>query len=248
MTVTSSAGKRGYYSGKVFAAPWGTTDFLFLGDVEVFTFSGTVTKTQGMANDEPTKPVDEIIVTGETCTTSLTLKEISPENAAIALRASISTITTGSVTKAFEAAPPVGGYISLPDPFVSAVGSITSDPTGTTYTANTDYVFTTPSPMIYVPTGSTLAGEPIIVNYTKAAAKKVNAFKTDVDYYTLRYFGFNSSSKKAVEAIAHKVFFDPAQVNEFISQSGTLKQWQISGDLLFDRVQGGHYSESFPDA
>jgi hypothetical protein len=243
--VTSSAGKRGYLSGQVFAAPYGTTDFEYLGDVESFSLAGTLTKAEGMNNSKPTRPVDEIIVVGERCTASMVLKEITPQNAAIALRASISTVATGSVTQNLTA-PAVGGYISLSNPLISAVTSITSDPTGTTFVANTDYVLDLPSPMIRVPTGSALAGDPIIVNYTKAAATQVKAFKTSVNYYALRYVGKNSSNNQPIVADIFRVFFDPAQTNEMISQGNTLKSYSLNGDVLFDETSDGHYTESVP--
>lgn len=173
------------------------------------------------------------MTTATTVTMQFTMEDVMKENWQVALKASAAAQAGATVTNESHTAPAVGGYFALAKKNITALTSLTSDPAGTTYTAGTAYVASPPSNVIYVPSGSTMAGAAILANYTCGAADVIGAFNaTDADLYF--YFdGLNTVDGNAPVVIEmFKANLDSASQVALISDN--LVNLQVSGELLYD--------------
>lgn len=111
---------------------------------------------------------------------ALTLHDLSPGNVAMAFYGTKSAIAAGAVTDESIAAP--ADLASGADRFVKTANAIdlgtapvvTSDPAGTTYVADTDYIARSGGILI-LGSGSISASDPLLIDYTKIAAQKIEA-------------------------------------------------------------------------
>jgi hypothetical protein len=139
-----------------------------------------------------------------------------------------STVTGEAIT-----APAAGNSFLLAEPIVSDVTSITSDPVGTTFAAGTDYVVD--GRVIYVPAGSTMAGDDILVNYTAAAAKRVEFFGVDFKEYFIYFQGRNTANNKRVALELFKVSFDPATLGNLLGDE--VLTMTVAFEALFEPLK-----------
>lgn len=235
-----------YLSGKLFLGTRnasGRSDSLrFLGVVSELVLSPTEETIQHRDMTVPTRPVDSMIQTGTMAKLNIILDDTSSQNIALAFQGSITSTTAGTVTDESHTAPAVGGYFELDRNFIASVTSITPDPTGTAFVAGTDYVADPPSNLIYVPTGSALAGDPILVDYSALADDTIKGFNSPVSQYYLRYVGINSEDNKPVDCRFFKVRFPPASQMELISKD--YQRYTLNCECLYDALNsasGGYY-------
>lgn len=174
-------------------------------------------------------------------TITVTMENTIKENWQLALKGSTTAQAGATVTAESHTAPAVGNYFALNKKYVTTLTSITSDPSGTTFVAGTDYVHEGTSNLIYVPAGSALAGDAILVNYTAGAADIVSSFNATATDYYLYFDGLNTvDSNKPVVVEAFKVSLNTTQQIALISDN--LTQLQLQGTILYDPaydVSGG---------
>lgn len=238
-----------YLSGKVYLGlrnASGKSDSLsFLGAVSEFTFSPKEESITHKDPTIPTRPEDDLIQTGVMADLTIILDDTSTENTALAFQGSISTTAGGTITDESHTAPSAGSYFELNRQFVGAVTSISPDPSGTAYVANTDYVANPPSNLIYVPTGSAMAGDEILVDYTALSQDVIHGFNSDVLYYYLRYEGINSFNMEPVAQNFYKVRFPPVAQTELISTN--YQKYSLTGKCFYDSLNaasGGFHSKA----
>lgn len=187
--------------------------------------------------------IDLRILTQTQVTTTLTLENTVQENWAFAYKGSITAQAGATVTDEAIAAPAVGNYFALSKKVVSAVTSITSDPAGTTFTEGDDYELALPSNLVRVPTGSTLAGTDILVNYTAGDAEVITPFTQAEKELYLYFDGLNTvEGQNPVVIELFKVNFAASAQLALISDS--LTQMQLTGTALFDplnNADGGYF-------
>ena len=221
--------------GRLFIrAATGSDDNLrFVGNVSDVQINTQQQKTDHQESYTGEKRTDLRILTQTNVTMQMTLEDTMKENWQVALKASTSAQAGATVSAESHTAPAVGGYFALDKKNITAITSITSDPAGTTFTAGTDYIAKLPSNIIEVPSGSTLAGDAILVNYTAAAADVIGAFNaTDTEYY-LYFDGLNTvDGNSPVVVEMFKVNLDSAAQLMLISDN--LLQLQVNGTLLYD--------------
>lgn len=175
--------------------------------------------------------------------TTLTLENTVKENWAFAFKGSVSAQAGATVTGEEITAPTAGNYFALAKKVISSVTSITSDPTGTTFVAGTDYELALPSNLVRVPTGSALAGDPILVNYVAGSAEVITPFTQAEKELYLYFDGLNTvEGQNPVVVELFKVNFAAAAQISLISDS--LTQMQLTGTTLFDPLniaEGGYF-------
>lgn len=241
-----------YLSGQVYLGlrnNSGRSDSLeFLGNVSELMVQFQENVVSHYSSQVPERPKDEEVANQSEASITLTLEDTRKENIAIAMRGSILSESSGSASAEEHTAPAAGKYFELNKNLITSITSITSDPSGTTFVAGTDYVADPPSNLIYVPTGSALAGDPILVNYSYPASDTISAFNAQVEYYYLLYKGVNAAFDNApVTARIFKVRFKPLQQTELISKD--FEKYQLQGSVLFDSLNktancGGYYEET----
>jgi hypothetical protein len=228
----------GAYTGTT-SAP---TDLRFLGNCPEITIQPQENVAEHFSSQVPERPKDEIVQNQSMMTLTVTLEDTNKNNVALAMRGSITSSNSGTASAEAITAPAAGNYFQLSKPFFTAITSITSDPAGTTFDVGDDYVVEAPG-LIYVPSGSTLAGTDILVSYTYPAMDAIKAFNADVEYYYLSYVGLNAAFNNApVAAKMFKVRFKPTQQLQLVSQD--FEKYQLQGEILYDAVNsadGGFY-------
>ena len=221
--------------GRLFVrAATGSNDSLrWVGNVSDLMINTTQNKQDHQESYTGERRTDLRMVTTTQVTFSATLENTIKENWQLAFKGSAASQAGATITNESHTAPAVGGFFALSKKYISAMTSITSDPAGTTYTAGTDYITALPSNIIEIPSGSTMAGDAILCNYTCGTADVVGAFNaTSADQYF--YFdGLNTvDSNKPVVIEIFKVDLDPAQQISLISDN--LTQFQMQGTVLYD--------------
>jgi hypothetical protein len=118
--------------------------------------------------------------------------EYSAENLAIALRGLVTAVAAGVVTGESHVGYK-GGYLvfnHLPDPSVAPVVKKGA----TTLVANTDYTVRKDGMYILPATSAITDGDTLTVDYTKAAAQRIDALVGSGDEYYLWFEGLNEGS------------------------------------------------------
>lgn len=186
--------------------------------------------------------LEDLVITQEKSgTATFTMENVSQDNLAVALWGDTTAVTGATVTNESHKAY-LGKKIALDFPDVSAV-TVTSDPAGTTFTEDTDYVLDAKNGTIEVLTGGTITeGQQILVNYTYAASKKLEAFtKVAAPERMMRFEGLNTVDASRVIVEVFRARFNPmtgyALINEEIAQP------EITAQLLADsfRLTGSKF-------
>lgn len=169
-----------------------------------------------------------------TMTGNLVLDNTGAANFKRFMRGKLTAIAGATVTDESHTAPAVGkSFLLDKNPATTPAIAITSDPAGTTFVAGTDYI--QEGRVIYVPTGSTLAGDPILVSYTSADSTQVDLFGENFKEYYLYFQGFNTVNRKAVTLELFKVSFDPAALGNLLGDEIT--QMTVGFEALFEPLK-----------
>jgi len=169
-----------------------------------------------------------------TLTGNLVLDNTGTANLRDFMRGKLSTIAGATVTEETHTAPAAGKSFLLNSEIVTAVTSITDGAaTPVPYTAGTDYIVN--GRVIYVPVGSTMAGDSVEANYTSGNATKVDLFGENFKEYYLYFNGFNTINKKRVSVELFKVSFDPAGLGNLLGDE--ILQMTIAFEALFEELQ-----------
>jgi len=172
----------------------------------------------------------------DSVTLSMTMSDYSAENMAIALFGSSSAVTATTVSDESITAP-----ASLSgDPLVDTANvidtaetvTVTSDPAGTTYVADTDYTVTSAGIKI-LSTGSISADDALLISYTKKAVDVVEALTSSAGEYKLVLDGLNEAQSGAPFIVTvHRAKFGPAAEMSLIGDD--FAELVLTGDVLQD--------------
>jgi len=166
-------------------------------------------------------------------TGNLVLDNTGAANLRDFMRGKLTTIAGATVSAEEHTAPAAGKAFLLNSEIVTAVSSITPDPTGTAFIAGTDYIAN--GRVIYVPTGSAMAGDAILANYTSGAATKVDLFGEAFKEFYVYFNGYNTINKKRVSLELFKVSFDPATLGNLLGDE--ILNMTAGFEVLFEELQ-----------
>lgn len=205
----------------------------FLGDASELTFETSQEFVEHMEHQSGDGKKDVKIPRMTTINGNLILDNTGSQNFKTFIRGTLATDTGASVSAEAHTAPAAGSSFLLTKPIVNAVTSITSDPAATTYVAGDDYVVD--GRLIYVPEGSTLAGEDILVNYTSGDSTEASFFGENFKEYYLFFQGYNTINKKRVSLDFYKVSFDAASLGNLLGDE--IIQMTCPFEALFEPLQ-----------
>jgi hypothetical protein len=210
-----------------------STGLTFIGDASELTFDPSQEFVEHMEHQSGDGRKDVRIPRSTTLTGNLVLDNTGATNFRDFMRGKLTAVSGATVSAESHTAPAAGKAFLLTSAIVTAVTSITSDPAGTTFTAGDDYVVD--GRVIYVPEGSTLAGDPILVNYTSGDATQVDLFGSQFKEYYLYFNGFNTVNRKRVSVELFKVSFDPASLGNLLGDE--IVTMTATFECLFEPLQ-----------
>jgi hypothetical protein len=210
------------------------TGLEFIGDASELTLDPSQEFVEHMEHQSGDGKKDVRIPRMTTLAGSLVLDNTGAANFKRFLRGKLTAIGGATVTGEDHTAPAAGkSFLLEKNPAATPALTITPDPSGTAFTAGTDYV--QEGRVIYVPTGSTMAGDPILAAYTAAASTQVDLFGENFKEYYLYFQGFNTVNRKAVTLELFKVSFDPAALGNLLGDEIT--QMTIAFEALFEPLK-----------
>lgn len=228
--------------GKVHVRQFGVQAALrFVGNVSAFTLKHNLNILKqpdytrlGGGTAKQVERIDSVVA-------DMTWLSFVPENFALATAGTTNEVTGTTVT-AESAWAYKDSFVPLAHP-PSAITTVTSDPTGTTYVAGDDYELSPGG--LYIPAGSaipdaTTAGN-ILVTYQSATYDKVEAaVRTSTQLY-LTIEGLNEAdSGKPVLIDCWKLSMPPAAQISLIGN--TFGELAVSAELLKDSTRGAGLS------
>jgi hypothetical protein len=178
----------------------------FLGDVNALSVTLKATLLDHYQSTGGVKTIDQSATIQSDSSGSLVTENINTANLALFFFGTTSAVTTTAATVAAEVMPTIvqGLYYNVGVTPTDPVGVkglnpatpvvLTSNPSGTTYVAGTDYLVDYPHGRIYIiPGGAITAGTTPLVTYTKLAASKPRVISgTTPIEGALHYLGVNS--------------------------------------------------------
>ena len=175
--------------------------FKELGNTPEFTLSREVSKLSHYGSQAGMKTLDEELTTDSKLTGSLNTDDMRATNMALWFMGTVSTLAQASITAtAQNETVDKGDIIQLGRTTLNPAGarkvtvtSVTSNPTGTTYVANTDYLVHAELGLVEIlATGSIPNAGPIIINYTAATASSTQIAMGEVDAEgEMKFVAFN---------------------------------------------------------
>lgn len=206
-----------------------------VGNVPQLALSIQKNRTDHMESQSGDKRIDLRIDTGLNVTASMTLENIDKENLLLAFDGSTTTVAGATVTAESHVGYK-GRAFALDKANITTFTSLTSDPSGTTHVAGTDYIITPPSNIVFIPTTSAIDdADPLLANYVAGSSEVVYAFnQTPTDKY-LFFDGLNTvDSKKPVIVELFKCSIDPAAQTQLIADD--LISLELNMTLLYDTL------------
>ena len=191
--------------------------FRDLGDVSGLSNATSVSKVEKKENRSGQRATSKTVVKETKITGKMTLEELTPENLAMALRGTITTVTGGTVTN--EVISP--NTLTVGDVYrvagLKPTALVIKDSTGTpvTLVAGVDYkINENGSITLLNKTGFT---GPLKASYTGATGKTIAAMQANVEGYALRFDGLNTADgDNPVIVQIPKVDIDPAKALDLI--------------------------------
>lgn len=179
--------------------------FKELGNTPEFTLSREVSKLSHYSSQSGMKTLDEELTTDSKLSGSLNTDDMRATNLALWFMGSVSTLVQASITTTVQnETVDKGDIIQLGRTASNPAGarkvtvtSVTSDPTGTTYVANIDYLVNAELGLVEIlPTGSIPNAGDIIITYTATTASSTQIAMGDVDAEgELKFIAFNPTGE-----------------------------------------------------
>lgn len=171
---------------------------------------------------------------------TIKLHNITHENWALALGGVVVPVTGGTATAEAHIGYQ-GGLIQTAHP-PSAITSVTSDPTGTTYVAGTDYVLSPGG--VEITEGSAIDADPVLVTYTYPAYKRVEALTALGTELHLFFEGLNDAEGGTAALVdLWRVYIPPAKALELITEKPL--EIDLECTLLADHTRGTGLSKYY---
>lgn len=176
--------------------------FKELGNTPEFTLSREVSKLSHYGSQAGMKVLDEELTTDSKLTGTLNTDDMRATNVALWFMGEVTTLSQASITSTTQnETVDKGDIIQIGRTPLNPAGarkititSVTSDPTGTTYVAGTDYLVHTDLGLVEIlATGAIANASDIIITYTAATATSKQIAVSDVDAEgELKFISFNA--------------------------------------------------------
>jgi len=170
-----------------------------------------------------------------------TVYDYLPENLALAMLGTTTGVTAGTVTGESITAP---ADLSSGDRLVRTANlldtaesvTLTSDPAGTTYTADTDYTVTAAG-VILLAAGGIADSADLLISYTKKASTVIEALTATSQEHELVYDGINiGSNGEPGVVVVPKFKLAPSEIPLISEDFGQLT---LNGQALADPAKNG---------
>ena len=168
---------------------------------------------------------------------ALALHDITAENLATALRGSYAAVAGGAVTdESITSLASLDTYVPTAKIMdVDDTVTVTSDPAGTTFTVNTDYLLHAGGITI-LESGTMVASTDYLISYTAIASKKVQALTNAGEEVVIRLDGTNyAQTGSPFRVVIHRAKPQSAEENVWIGDSYV--ELAITGDALKDSTK-----------
>jgi hypothetical protein len=229
-----------YYSGQgslLVATRNATTGlaegFVPVGNVPKLTIDIEIDKFEHKESESGDRLVDLTIVKEKKGKFSFTMDNLSIDNLALGLYGTSATVNAGTVTD-----ESIKGWVGKTTPvkFPGISGVVLTNAAGTTtYTLGTHYTVDSANGTITIPaTGSTITdGQSLLIDYTYAAHKKMDAFTSSAaPERWFRFQGLNTANGTKVIVDMFRARIDPLTGYDLINDE--IAAVEIKGDLLSD--------------
>ncbi len=209
-----------------------TGGFVFAGDSDVFSVSGTEDFLDFNESYTGARARVVHVPLSRELSFDLSLRWLDATNLARALHGTVGTTAGATVT-----AEPIVAYNNTMVPLLYPnVSSVVINKAGTPLVANTDYTLDAVNGTIKILPGSTLVTSAmgavnLTANYTYASyGGTVQALKATTQEYTLRFDGFSQTDNSPMIVTLHRVTIDLAGTISFIGND--VAALELSGALL----------------
>jgi hypothetical protein len=182
------------------------------------------------------------LVRGRTGSLSLSFDEFSPDNLALALGGTLTTVAAGgAVTNyAFPSGAKVGDLLAVPAKNISAVAVKDSAGAPATLVLGTDYDLDAfAGGVVLKALGSYV--QPFKIDYTPGAHRKVAAINTGSTDYYVRFDGINTDDNSRIVADFFKVRFSVISELPMINEG--FADFAMEGDVLADTARSSSGAE-----
>lgn len=183
--------------------------FDFVGDVESVEGAPSVSRHDIKENVSGQRLTAGSFITEQATDITINFKSVKPSHLARALQADLTAKSASSVTDESHKGY-LGKFIKLDRVKISSV-VVTSDPAGTTYVEDTDYIVHAEEGAIEIlSTGSIGDGDSLLIDYAYAAQTELKANPQNQEFI-LSFMGMNTTnSDKTGRCTIHRVLIDPA--------------------------------------
>lgn len=181
--------------------------FKEIGNTPELTLNRETAKLSHYSSQAGMKTLDEELTTDSKLTGALTTDDMRATNLALWFMSSASTLTQAAIVSTTQnETVDKGDIIQLGRTAANPAGarkvtvaSVTSNPTGTTYVANVDYLVNADLGLVEIlPTGAIAKGSPIIITYTAAATSSEQIAMGDTDAEgEFKVVSFNAAGAQA---------------------------------------------------
>jgi hypothetical protein len=181
--------------------------FKELGNTPEFTLSREVSKLSHYSSQAGMKVLDEELTTDSKLTGTLMTDDMRATNVALWMMGTVTTLSQSSLTaQVTNISVDAGDVIQLGRTSGNPAGarkvtvaSVTSDPTGTTYVANTDYIVHSDLGLVEIVAGGAIGdGDDIIINWSAAAATSQQISVSDTDAEgEMKFISYNAQGAQA---------------------------------------------------
>lgn len=179
--------------------------FKELGNTPEFTLNRETAKLSHYSSQAGMKILDDELTTDSNLTGSLTTDDMRATNVALWFMGTVSTLTQASITATTQnETVDKGDIIQLGRTTLNPAGArkvtvttVTSNPTGTTYVAGTDYLVHAELGLVEIlATGNIPNAAAIIINYTAAVASSTQIVLGDTDAEgEMKFIAFNAAGE-----------------------------------------------------
>jgi len=205
----------------------------FIGDVSSVTLTPSVDKETVIENVTGSSGIGAEFMKKVEFQFSMQMRSFKPEHAAIALHASNTAKTLGTVTdepqKGYKGKFTILKHIKVSSVVVTNVGA------STTYVAGTDYIVDGPAGQIEILTaGAITDAQALLIDYSYAAQHHMNAAPGN-KYFYLTFDGINrADNDKKVRCEVYKIALSPSAMSMIEDKTAEMP---ITGTVILDALR-----------
>jgi len=209
------------------------TGLTFVGDLSSAELTPNVERSELIENTSGNSAVAVSAIKSVKYNMAIAMRSIKPAHLAIALSATLTTVTGGSVTDEAHTAY-LDKFTALDYNKISSV-VITNVGATVTYVLNTDYVINADAGMIEFISGGTITdGTPVLIDYAYASQQHVKSDPGNLERYVV-FAGINTANNdKQTRCEIYKVKFDPSVLSLITDDVADM---QLAGVVELDTLR-----------